>query len=254
MGIFDNAKSILIGDKEVKSIEVDGGTIWDNEIEPSSGLKLYIHGDSIDSTVYTSSPNSIIFNGDGLSIDWGDSNTETYTGGKVTHNYSSVDDYEITITGDITGFGLNCFMNQTSIVGVSLPNITDIPQKAFYNTSLTEIIIPDSVTSVGMNAFQNCSSLEKIVIPSNATLNGLCFQTGDSSSNGNIQCVIFKGSTPPISGNSMPFGNPIYSFGSNAVIRVPQGSLNDYLAYTVVEQGYQYERLPSQDICTYVEY
>lgn len=34
MGIFDNAKSILIGDKEVKSLEIDGGTIWEKEIEP----------------------------------------------------------------------------------------------------------------------------------------------------------------------------------------------------------------------------
>ena len=31
MGIFDNAKSIVIGDKEVKSIEVDGGVIWESE-------------------------------------------------------------------------------------------------------------------------------------------------------------------------------------------------------------------------------
>ena len=34
MGIFDNAKSILIGDKEVKSIEVDGGSIWESEPTP----------------------------------------------------------------------------------------------------------------------------------------------------------------------------------------------------------------------------
>ena len=34
MGSFDNAKSIVIGDKEVKSIEVDGGTIWEKEVEP----------------------------------------------------------------------------------------------------------------------------------------------------------------------------------------------------------------------------
>ena len=36
MGIFDNAKSILIGDKEVKSLEIDGGTIWEKVTESSS--------------------------------------------------------------------------------------------------------------------------------------------------------------------------------------------------------------------------
>ena len=34
MGIFDNAKSIVLGNKEVKSIEIDGGTIWEKEVEP----------------------------------------------------------------------------------------------------------------------------------------------------------------------------------------------------------------------------
>ena len=38
MGIFDNAKSIVIGDKEVKSIEVDGGTIWEKEVEPPAPI------------------------------------------------------------------------------------------------------------------------------------------------------------------------------------------------------------------------
>ena len=37
MGIFDNAKSILIGDKEVKSISIDGGVIYEKD-EPTPSL------------------------------------------------------------------------------------------------------------------------------------------------------------------------------------------------------------------------
>ena len=32
--VFDNATSITIGNKEVASIVIDGGTIWEKEVEP----------------------------------------------------------------------------------------------------------------------------------------------------------------------------------------------------------------------------
>ena len=35
MGIFDNAKSIMIGDKEVKSITIGEGTVYEKAVEPT---------------------------------------------------------------------------------------------------------------------------------------------------------------------------------------------------------------------------
>ena len=62
MGIFDNAKSIVIGDKEVKSIEIDGGTIWEKEVEPPAPsvrditLKCYAQFGTSEPTIVDTSP------------------------------------------------------------------------------------------------------------------------------------------------------------------------------------------------------
>ena len=44
MGIFDNAKSITFNDKEVKSITVDGGVIYEkDEPTPTPSIPIQIH-------------------------------------------------------------------------------------------------------------------------------------------------------------------------------------------------------------------
>ena len=95
--------------------------------------------------------------------------------------------YEVIRIGD------EAFDNHKTIAVIELPNsITSIGYKAFYNSTLQEIVIPESVTdieeyafgscskltsvtigdgvtSIGNNAFSYCSSLTSITIPNSVT-------------------------------------------------------------------------------------
>lgn len=44
--------------------------------------------------------------------------------------------------------------------------LTEIPQKAFYWTALTQIVIPEGVTKIASNAFYYCSDLTSVTLPS----------------------------------------------------------------------------------------
>ena len=47
--------------------------------------------------------------------------------------------------------------------------VKSIYNEAFWNSSITSIVIPDSVTSIGNSAFGNCSKLTSIEIPDSVT-------------------------------------------------------------------------------------
>jgi hypothetical protein len=47
--------------------------------------------------------------------------------------------------------------------------VTSIASKAFEETSLTSVTIPDSVTNIGSWAFFSCSSLTGVTIPGSVT-------------------------------------------------------------------------------------
>lgn len=79
----------------------------------------------------------------------------------------------------VTEIGYRAFYN-TEITSVTIPNsVTSIEQDTFSNcTSLTRVVIPDSVTSIGILAFNKCSSLTSIGIPDSVT------SIGDSAFSG----------------------------------------------------------------------
>lgn len=49
-------------------------------------------------------------------------------------------------------------------------NVTKINDKAFQNSAVKSVVIPDSVTAVGWRAFNNCKSLEKVKFGSNVAM------------------------------------------------------------------------------------
>ena len=57
----------------------------------------------------------------------------------------------------------------TEITAEDLAGATGIRNYAFYQSSLTNITIPNSVTSIGESAFSGCSALVSITIPNSVT-------------------------------------------------------------------------------------
>jgi len=94
MGIFDNAKSILIGDKEVKSIEVDGGTIWESE-PPAPSLRTVTMVCRITMGSSTTLANGYVVTLNGATKITGDSN------GTAVFNDVPDGEYNVTITNNI---------------------------------------------------------------------------------------------------------------------------------------------------------
>lgn len=109
-----------------------------------SYIEMVING----SEVYSYEPNPIVGDGD-IYIDWGDgSSLEEYDNEYFYHEYSESDYYTIKIYG----------------------NITELKEKAFYETSVLEnIILPDTITIIGKNCFESCSNLSSIRLPQTIT-------------------------------------------------------------------------------------
>lgn len=80
----------------------------------------------------------------------------------------------ITFDGDVKRIGYKAFMN-SKIQTVSVPDkVTLIDESAFYGcNSLSTVIIPNSVQEIGSSAFFDCGSLSSISIPNSVTTIGL---------------------------------------------------------------------------------
>ena len=175
-----NVQSIFIDNKEVQSIVVeDSGDILfqkSNDIINLPIMELEITGNSFStnsSTPFTY--NSRVF------IDWGDnSGIVEYTGGDLTHTYSSSDDYAIKIYGDIVNLENYCFENCTGLTSIVIPDsVISLGEACFYDCSgLTSITIPNSVINLGSECLRNCFGLTSIEIPNSVTsLGDFCFSS-----------------------------------------------------------------------------
>ena len=147
MGIFDNATSITINNKEVSSIKIGTATLYEKEEESSSDLILTVNTSELYDNIFqsdneTSEP--FTFTGDNLSINWGDGTSETYTTDPIGHTYSNSGTYTITISGEITG----------------------INDYAFYASNMNGVIIPSSITTIGESVFSECDYLTSITFKS----------------------------------------------------------------------------------------
>lgn len=79
---------------------------------------------------------------------------------------------------EVIAIGEKAFAN-TKVTNVELPqNLETIKSKAFYNcSSLASIIIPEGVTEIRASAFSHCSSLVEITIPDKVIeINGQTFE------------------------------------------------------------------------------
>lgn len=95
------------------------------------------------------------FDGDGLSVDFGDGSVEWYTGGRLIHTYAIKGQYDIKMVGPITQLNDYCFAYYSGLKSITIPNtVTTIGYKAFEQSlNLSTINIPKSVTKMGSDVF-----------------------------------------------------------------------------------------------------
>lgn len=276
--IFDNASSITINNKEVATIQIGNGIIFQAEQEePITDMVLKVTGSSFNS--YNTSPFGI---SGSLEVDWGDGETTTYSSGKLSHTYAESGTYDITLKGTITQIKAQAFQGVTNLKEVIIPNsVTSIQYNCFKGcTGLTRIVVGANITSTSASMCNGCTSLTEAVLPKTiqtlddstfekssnlvvnlpnglTTLNANCFrfsgvqeitipQTVTSMGSGvfkscsGLSTVTFKGVTPPTIGTEAFMDVP-----STCVIRVPSGSLSAYTSAS----GY-----PDPNTYTYEEY
>ena len=141
------------GDFSRTYIGSDGGV--DEYIVTYGGTSIYASSASAPVTVTTVDDLLLEFTGNHFTtgqntpfeytgtviIDWGDNTTETYTGGPLSHTYSSSGDYSIKIQGEINA----------------------IKSAGFYGCDgLTKVTVPASVTSMEGYCFSDCDDLTEI--------------------------------------------------------------------------------------------
>lgn len=120
-----------------------------------------------------------------INIDWGDGNTEqgthdsTATFWSIQHTYASTGQYRIKVSkaNDNTSFNLRggSFYQGSSLISDAYDStvMDGSNARAYYNSTITKIIMPSAFTSSIPNAsFSNCISLESINIPQRITAFG----------------------------------------------------------------------------------
>ena len=134
----------------------NGQVLFDNK------LKMTVTGSSFSS--YSSTP--FTYTGKIL-IDWGDGITEQYTGGRLSHTFvDNVNTHEISISGEITSLGEQCFQYIGLLTSITLiDSITSLGNNCFSSClNLAPIELPNSITSLGGMCFSNCSSLNPLIL------------------------------------------------------------------------------------------
>ena len=122
----------------------------------------------------------------GVTVDWGDGNSETFTGTSATnrsHTYSAAGDYVITLNATSGSFSIvgsssqaiygsnSTYYNRTRIRKAEFgDNMTSIGNYAIFGCyALESVTIPKTVTSIGNNAFSTCCALKSVTIPKDVT-------------------------------------------------------------------------------------
>ena len=198
-------------------------------------IELEFTGDSFSS--YNTTP--FTYTGQ-VVVEWGDGISTEYTGGTLSHTYSSSDDYIIRIYGNITSLNDYCFRGITGLTSVTLPeNVTSIGGYVFYRSGVSFVSIPSSVTTIGQFCFSRCNNLTSITIPESVTSIGIqCFE--DST---NLSEIVLEWDT----------SSEIVSYNSNWVngctsfdhFLIPDGTTSLYTAKSYPSNLLQEESGPT---------
>lgn len=97
-------------------------------------------------------------------IDWGDGSSDAYTAGGVkTHTYASGGEYEVRVSGTLTGFGSNAIRPElTKCLSFGTIGLTNLAQAFRSCANLTEVpaVLPVGVTNMS-SMFFNATSFNQ---------------------------------------------------------------------------------------------
>lgn len=190
-------------------------------------------------------------------------NTVSVTFKNTTYNsYSGSVNIPATVTYssktyNVTAIGDHAFYGSTGLTAVTIPaGVTSVQAQAFYGCkALTAVTVPSTVTSIASLSFGNCSGLKTLVLGSG--LKTLAAQAFDGCNA--LTVVESQASTPPTMSSNNCFTSTAYS---NATLKVPGASLNDYkltdwwrmfvhietMSYDFCVNGIYYKKLSSSTV------
>jgi len=240
--VFENAVSIFIHNKDVRSIKTtDGIVVWEKPVQTTT--ILVFGGDTV------SFGQNLVSTGD-VTVDWGDGTTEIINNPttNISHIYSDGETtHTVILDGEITSFGQACFENCTNLTNIVIPNtVTSIGVSSFYNcTNLTNIVIPNTVTSIGNSCFHGCFNLTSVVIPNSVvSLGNSCFYNCTELRSVSIPDSVTENTRGWfgectnlvdyqlhwIGNNVIPYDAQGMPNNTNTIFTIPNGSANDYIA------------------------
>ena len=145
-------------------------------------------------------------------------------------SYNTVDGVAYSTTNDVIGDFM--FNNCVNLISFVFPNsISTIGKRAFTNTRLRKVEIPDNVVKIGGDCFADNPSLITVVIGRRTT----SFDQGVFYNSSNIKTVYVKPLTPP--------DTPAYFFTARPTIRVYTQVLKDYRESSWADYGTIYGKV-----------
>lgn len=128
-------------------------------------------------------------------------------------------DWTYTTEGTLVSYdGDNTVIEIPSQLGGT--TITSLNSYMFsYNTTVTEIIVPDSITELSIGAFSGCTNLVSLTLPESLILGDTCFYNCKSLEN-----LYYPGHSVTLSDDFIIIDNVLEFYrGSSAVVTVPSG-------------------------------
>ena len=148
--------------------------IYDGGEDPECGAFITVwktDNTILGSTIYNQIKLPLVDDGTyNFDVDWGDGNSDTITSwnqAEVTHTYSSIGTYTITITGTIKGWRFNQNSEKNKILDIQqwgcLELVNNSPGRYFYGCSNLDVTATDTPNLDGITDcqafFRNCENL-----------------------------------------------------------------------------------------------
>jgi Listeria/Bacterioides repeat len=114
--------------------------------------------------------------------------------GKTLVAYPAGKGSSYTIPSGVEIIGDGAFQYNTTLTEIIIPEgVTHIGPAAFHTTSLTSVLLPESLENIGVQAFADCALLIEVSIPANVNkIDNSAFRNNTS-----LETVIFNGETIP---------------------------------------------------------